>query len=193
MMANDFLVYHEVGHILGGHLDLHTDGRGRAIKQEVHHDAPQNVLEEHALELLADEAPFILTPLWRNARDLPAWTMAVTILTIILNEGRDFERGYYVGTHPHPAMRLRHAAVSALRVAPELKALTARAWPETLANCSPLIGLSSFLGLLSGEEGDAMYDELFKCMMKLLTTGKAADIPVMSPEDHAGLVRDYEK
>jgi len=135
-LALEFLIYHEIGHIVGGHLEIPRNGHGLSTIPEFQYaiNEPGDSTFQHVLECDAD-AFACHTTFWVHTREKMAvlmrdllnasewqpkdfalliYIMAVGVLFRVLYPDAPRTIRAYKSSHPHPAIRACLVASSAM-------------------------------------------------------------------------------
>ncbi len=165
ILALDFLFFHELGHLINGHLEyLDQAGVGCALAEvRMSRSAGVSDLDYHALEINADSSSaLIMTQEWfRLEERLPpgstfptvteaieSLVLALTAVFLMFDPGGSTLAHYRTTSHPHPAVRLMNVYFSTCQAAQQVsgKALKnlEKAWKAGLQRAEALF---SHLGM----------------------------------------------
>lgn len=155
----DFIFWHEIFHVLCGHLGYCTKGgRQPASLAELQGRRELPASTSQALELDADlqaavvtgsawlEEPFMPGIPFRDTEEaLRTWAFALSIVFLVFDQSGSPVRDYRHATHPHPAIRagivLNSLAGFARKNAPHQEAAIDRAWRKSMEDCQALTRL----------------------------------------------------
>jgi hypothetical protein len=135
-VALEFVIFHEIGHIVGGHLEIPRKGRCLSAIAEFQHaiNEPGNSTFQHVLECDADafachtiywiHTPEKIAVIMRDLLNASEWQpkyfalityiMAISVLFRVLNPKAPLTIDASNSSHPHPAVRACLVASSAM-------------------------------------------------------------------------------
>lgn len=154
--AMDFIYWHEVFHVLCGHVGYCARRSGQAVGlPELEGRPDMSAATSQALELEADlNAAAVTGGAWlrealspgvpfRDGQEaLRTWAFSLAIVFLVFDQSGAQVRDYRQATHPHPAIRagiaLNSLASLARKIAPHLEGVVDGAWEQSSRDCRDL-------------------------------------------------------